>query len=409
MKKVIEIFLILIVFILVNIQSAFYQKQITFNSGQGWDGVEYFKTAQDFSQNIKPNAKAPFIYRIGTPLLVSKIFPNDINYGFKTINLYANFIMIVLFYLILTHFTQSSILRILFPVLYIFQFHAPIRFTYFYPIQTDSIALIFLFCGILVLIKEIKSKYIYLSIIGIIGIYFREIAIIPSFVYLLINFKENKYNKIETKYAIPFLLTFIAMFSIKLIVSQSNTYQSHNAAFDYLYNKSLLMYVHSLLIAFGPILLLLLYLMIKGKLNYEIPNPKQVYYLISIILILAFVGGSDTERLAYWSAPLVFGFLAFQIDKNNLFKESKLLLSILLILQLYSSRILFIIPDYPCNANHQYGFLTQFGNNFQYLDLFAFHSDNKVRLVSFASYIILTICVCALAITENRLSKRKQR
>ncbi|MCX6148388.1 MAG: hypothetical protein NTW25_14235 [Candidatus Kapabacteria bacterium] len=408
MKKAIEISLILIVFILVNIQSAFYQKQITFNSGQGWDGVEYFTTAKEFSQNIKPNAKAPFVYRIGTPLLVSKIFPNDINYGFKTLNLYANFILIVLFYLILSHFTQSSFLRILFSILYVIQFHAPIRFTYFYPIHTDSIALIFLFCGILVLIKDIKNKFIYLSLIGIIGIYFREIAIIPSFIYMLINFKENKYKRISTKYFIPFLITFVAMFSIKFIVSQSNTYQSYNAVFDYLYNKSILMYVHSLLISFGPIILLLIYLKVKGILNFNIPSRTQVYFLISIILILAFVGGSDTERLAYWSAPLVFGFLAFQIDKNNLLRESKILLSVLLVFQIYSSRILFIIPDYPSNANHQYGFLTQFGNNFQYLDLFAFHSDNKVRLIGFASYLFLAVFVYAYAKFENKVSKRKQ-
>ena len=87
MKKIIEISLILIVFILVNIQSIFYQSQISYNNGQGWDGVEYYKTAQAFKDNIKPLAKAPFVYRIGTPYLAQLTSPSDINFGFKTVNI----------------------------------------------------------------------------------------------------------------------------------------------------------------------------------------------------------------------------------------------------------------------------------------------------------------------------------
>ncbi len=406
MKKIIEISLILIVFILVNIQSIFYQSQISYNNGQGWDGVEYYKTAQAFKDNIKPLAKAPFVYRIGTPYLAQLTSPSDINFGFKSINIFANIIVLLLFYFIISYFSNNSFLKIIFPIFYIIQFLGPIRFTYYYPIHSDSIALIFLFGGILIQLKEIKNQYIYLSILGFVGIYFREIAIIPSLVFMLMNLKNNNYKKIEFKNYFPFLMVFASMFSIKLIASQSNTYQSYNAAFDYLYNKSIIMYIHSILIAFGPILLVLLYLKIRNKFYYDIEKKNVIKLYIYLLFILAFIGGSDTERLVYWSAPFVFGFIAFQIDKNILLNHNKFLISILILLQIYSSRIFFIIPDYPSNLPHIYPFLTQFGNNFQYLDLFAFHSDNKVRLVGFVSYLILAILISIYALYENKIGNK---
>ena len=89
-KGLLEISFILVVFLITIIASEIYQPHITLNRGQSFDGVYYFKVAYQFAQGLKIRSDGPFVYRIGTPFLVSVFFKNNLLLGFKVINIIAN-------------------------------------------------------------------------------------------------------------------------------------------------------------------------------------------------------------------------------------------------------------------------------------------------------------------------------
>ncbi len=76
-----EIIFVIGLFIIANIISQAMQKPITYQNGKGWDGVEYYRTAEQLTNHTYPKAGAPFVYRIGTPFLVSLFFKNDLLLG----------------------------------------------------------------------------------------------------------------------------------------------------------------------------------------------------------------------------------------------------------------------------------------------------------------------------------------
>ena len=78
-----EIGIVFLIFLVTNIASQVYQPQITYNNGQSFDGVFYYRVAYQLSNGLKASSEAPFVYRIGTPFLVGLFFKNDLLAGLK--------------------------------------------------------------------------------------------------------------------------------------------------------------------------------------------------------------------------------------------------------------------------------------------------------------------------------------
>lgn len=69
-----EIIVVSIAFLLVNLASQHFQKTIVVNGGKGWDGVNYYASAEQISRGERPRAEALYVYRLGTPFLASLLF-----------------------------------------------------------------------------------------------------------------------------------------------------------------------------------------------------------------------------------------------------------------------------------------------------------------------------------------------
>jgi hypothetical protein len=101
--------------------------RIAVNGGRGWDGAPYYSVAEQLSAGKPPVEEAPFVYRIGTPLLAALVSPGDLMAGFIVINAAANALTAMLFLLWLRiHPPDRSIRRALFTPFAV-MWHAPIR------------------------------------------------------------------------------------------------------------------------------------------------------------------------------------------------------------------------------------------------------------------------------------------
>ena len=187
-----EIVIVLLVLLVTAIASQEYQLHITYNNGQSFDGVFYYRVAYQFSEGMKASSEAPFVYRVGTPFLVAVFFKDNLLVGFKVINIIANVLAVTIFVFWLRLFLNDWRIRTLLVVLFITQWHGPVRFTYYDPTYTDPWLFVFLLTG-LIAIQKIKSRPSLLAVgllglVSFIGVIFREVVlIIPMALAFIMN------------------------------------------------------------------------------------------------------------------------------------------------------------------------------------------------------------------------------
>jgi len=139
-------------------------------------------------------------------------------------------------------------------------------------------------------------------------------------------------------------------------------------------------------VAYGPIIFIALF-NLKNLVSLLKTHKLEAIYFY-LFLALALVGGVDTERISFFGAPIIFFFLAKLLELDKV--KSLAYYSVLVITMLLSMRLFLALPV-DVNDLHTYPIITQFSLDFSYLDLYASHADNKVRLVSFAEYILIFI------------------
>lgn len=375
------------------------QPQISFNDGLGWDGVKYSKIAQDFVDGEKVSTKAPFVYRVGMPYLVSVFSPNDIQSGFLYLNWLFSIFNAIILALLLARYTNKKWIIYLLTFLFITQWHNYFRFGSFYPVQVDALAITFILVSLFFLLKESISKtdIVVISSLTFIGIFVREIVAIPTLLFImksfgirLLDIKTTKANWKSNRKVfrvgvfLPLLAGLVAMVVIRFFVEPSNSYKFYNAAIGTLFTKAMLTFIHSWVVAYGAVIFIPILFLSETK-QFIKTNPILANFLI-IILVLSLVGGADTSRLAYWGFPVLFTAIAFVMDRVNIEQKYKLFLGLVLIAQFIAQRYLFIIPDYPSAITSTDMLLMPIGNSFPYLNLFPAHSELVPRVVGFLQW-----------------------
>lgn len=400
-QHLLEVAVILIAFIVVNSLTFAFQKPISFNDGKGWDGRSYYKVAEDFSRGLSPKADAPHVYRIGTPLLASLLFKDNLLFSFKITNLIANTFLVFLLIIWLRLYITDWRIRVLLSILYLTQWHGPIRFVHFYPAYVDPWALVFLLAGLIGIHKARTNPTLPLicglSLITLVGVMFREIVILVSIALLFSTnpviwdrnsvFSVRTVNKFPLMYFIPFLFGLLGIAGVHVLVEQTSTVWFIKSAVRWAYNKPLLTYVHAWFIAFGPILIIIVYhwreaLAFLGK------HQFQLILLIAIAL-LAYIGGSDTERFLFWSLPVIYVLIGKALENNTSLLKSSPLLIVIGLSQCISQRLFWTLPDFPNTFPHSLPIFTSIGSKVPYLDLWSYHGNRLVQFISLSQYFLL--------------------
>lgn len=425
-----EILIIPILAFLVFISFSKIQ-EAEYESYSYFDFAKYSRVYNQIRQDSAISSYAPFVYRLGTPYLAAKISPkisNGENYkliaftAFQNVNLAFLIATAFLLIIFLRLYHIDFKFRILFYFLFCFNWQSGLRAISYTSFDCDASGMFFIMLSLILLKYFSKSesnlKYVLFSIVSSISIFFREVSILPFVAYSLslfwIEYQSNKeinngkaYFKIIKecfsnpkilKSFIPILFAFASMIFIMKSVNKENTYQFQNAALGNLYNFSILKLVHSWIITFGPIIFLLI-LFWKNTLKY-LKSNLFILVLFSLFVLMSIVGGSDTERIAWWSFPIIF-ILIYQVLSTNDFicfvkakKYSFPILSIILIVQIISMRIFFSFPKFEYLENGKsLMFFTPINKNFRVLDLYNNHGNPKVILAGFIEYLLLFVFI----------------
>jgi len=400
-QRIFEILIIFIAFIVVNFLSFSFQERISFNDGKGWDGRSYYKVAEDFSRGQSPQAAAPFVYRIGTPLLASLLFKDNLLFSFKITNLIANTFLIILLIIWLRLYINDWRIRVLLNILFLTQWHGPIRFVYFYPAYTDPWAFVFLLAGMIGIQKARTSPRLTvicsLSLITFVGVIIREIVIlVPIALLFSMNpviwdrnsvFSVRTVNRFPLLYFVPFLFGLLGIAGVHVLATQTNNYSFIRTAVHWAYDKPLLTYVHAWFIAFGPILIIMVYHW-REAFAFLVNQQFQLILLIAIAL-LGWVGGSDTERILFWSLPVIYVLIGRALENNTSLLRSPSLIIVLGLSQCISQRLIWTIPDFPNTFSDSLPIFTPIGSKVPYLDLWSYHGNRLVQFISLSQYFLL--------------------
>jgi len=409
-----EALITIVIFILVNILSFIQQDRISLNSGKGWDGRYYFDIAEQLSRGQRPHTDAPFVYRIGTPFLASLIPAYSLLNSFWLINSLANAVSVFLFLILLRLYLHDWRVRVLLLTLFMFQWHGPIRMVYHYPAYVDPAFFCFLMSG-LILTTKLKSRYssvtlVSLSIVMFLGAVFREsvllIALALPFITNPVDFDIlerrgliRKILAVKASMLLPLAAVICGLAFTRILTTQTNGYSFFRTAVFWAFQKPLPSYILAWFVAFGPIVTLALY-DIKGCWAFL----KRQQHLLLIILgyaFLAWIGGSDTDRILFWAAPVIYILIGMAIEHHASLLRSVPLVLVLFTLQAISQRILWATPDYPTDFPYRNPFLTLIGEQVQLLDLYSFYANDKVESLSLIQYALCTLCILLWLHTRN--------
>jgi hypothetical protein len=407
-KGSLEFILVLVFFLVTNVASQVYQHPISYNNGQSFDGVFYYRVAYQFSKGLEVSSEGPFVYRLGTPFLVALFFKNDLLFGFKAVNIVANLLATLLLTLWLRLYLNDWRIRTLLVMLFITQWHGPIRFTYYDPTYTDPCLFVFLLIG-LISIRRIKSNptflsIVYLGLISFVGVLFREIVLILPIALAFITNPLFRWNEISnpligqkliklvkmpySPFIFPLLMGIAGFLLTHRIASQYNDYSFLKTAFNWAYDKPFLTYLHAYFITFGPWIVLLVFSW-RRSLQFLREHQYLLVFLVGM-MVIGWVGGSDTERFLYWAMPVVYLLIGLFIQENKDRLNSPWLILILVVSTIFSQRFFWTVPDFPNNFPTPTPILSILSNRFQYLDLWSFFAERSIQAISFLQYLLLS-------------------
>lgn len=398
-----ELVCIVLAFVATNAMSQVLQSPISINDGKGWDGVHYYAVAHHISNGSTPQAEAPYIYRVGTPLLAALTSPEQLMHGFKVVNVAANAVATILLYYWLRYFVRTPWVRTSLVILFVTQWHGPVRFVYYYPVLSDPWLHVFLLAGLLAAHQAIQrpthNAIGLLTIASSIGAVFREVALITGIAFFIqsslrVDVKGRPSFLPVASWTdasrrcmtlLPVLCGLVCLAAVHLSVRATNGYSFPAAAFDWAYRKSLLTYIHAVFITYGVLVILPL-LCWKDSLAFLMTNSFMGLFL-GVVMVLAWIGGSDTERILYWGMPVVYVLIGRAIERDRAAFRSWFA-PVIVVAQCISQRWFWTLPADPFRfATPSVVLLTIPSSRLQYLDLFSALGAHKIQAISLVEYL----------------------
>jgi hypothetical protein len=342
----------------------FSQPAISLNDGHPYDTQSYFTMAEQVAAGEGISELKPFAYRVALPYLVGTFFKDDLDLGFKSINLVFGLLTLILMIDFFKYYKlkRSTILVLL--ILFVVNPNSVFRFSHFIPAYTDPAGLFFV---LLFMVMSYRVKNITLSVgiclfvLAFIGVLFREIVLCGVLVFIYAQCFELKARS-------PFLVVDktkkILICGLPLVGALSGIFLTHQvikATGGYLFSDTIVnvikqladqpsIYSVSWLTAFGVIPVVLLIGLNRKMLSFLSHNQSVAIFLFGSIL-LSLASGFHTDRIVFWAYPAVLLLFGYFIENSPVTDSSiifKLLFySPLVIVQAISNRVFSSIPDDP--------------------------------------------------------------
>ena len=399
-----EIALVIALFTLTSLASAIRQKQNTYDGGLAWERP-YYTMAWEFAHREPIAAEAPYVYRVATPFLASLASPGDLVRGFRIVNTTGSFVASILLLFWLQGYVKDWRTRLLLVTLFLIQWDAPPRYMYHSPVHVDAWYFVFALAGLLAIRRYQQSPS--LPLLGgliafsFVGTLFREIVMIVPIAFLaahqpfsIVGPPEDRRLKVRLPpptHWLPFMSGAAAFVLLHRLVHQTDGYSFISTILDFLYGKALIGYLQGWLLAFGPVLFIIIYDWRRAR---AFLAEHQTFILfLATGAWLGYFGGTDTERLLYWSMPGIYVLLGMAIEGHRALLSRWPVAVTFILGQIMTARILWTTPDYPTQYPHTFPVLQQFGSHVQFLDLFSYHGFRKKELFSIVEFTIYGVAI----------------
>jgi len=392
------------------------QEPISLNGGRGWDGVEYARVAEQLAAGKRPRAEAPFVYRVGAPALAAWLSPGDPLRGFRLVGGVAAALAPLLLFAWLGRFGLRSSTRLLAAALFATQWHAPLRLTPFYPAHADPLMWPLWLGGLLLLERSRRamagpSPRLSPGLLAawcagaLAATPCREALLLPALALPFVTsplllawapraaWASFARQRRHARLALPALAGLLAFALVRAWVEPTNSYGFLKTALVWAWTKSDPAFLHGLAQAVGPAVLALLLLGWREA-GAFLARRQELMVLLVGVLAAGWLGGSDTERLLYWGAP-VFLLLAGQalerLGETGALRggSAAAFLAFLALAQALSQRMWWTIPDHPGTEDLAWPLLTPLSDAGRYLDLWSQHARPEVAVLSLAQYVVV--------------------
>lgn len=285
----------------------------------GVDGQVYRDMARSMPRELPPQGVAPFVYRLGTPLLAAALAKSQdwvISAGFDRLNIAFNALSVALLLLVLQRHVPSVVVRLLIVVAFMVQPHSPVRYTYFQPLAVEPAMLAFLLAGLLGVewFRSSPSPWRATTVALIVasGVIFHEAVLVVGVCMLLSAAPSaphrwrERWNALEQAGAwLPLIGGLAMVYTLHAwVVATPSDYSALADALRWLREKSMLRYLLAWFLVFGPMLAVPIYFW-RRSLAFLREQPALFSYLAAFAL-LAWFGGGDTERFLVMASPVVY-------------------------------------------------------------------------------------------------------
>jgi hypothetical protein len=405
-----ELLIALAMFIGVNVLSAAFQAETGINDGKGFDGSFYYTVAEQLSSGQALTSEAPFVYRVGVPLLAALVDKSDIVQGFKLVNLATNLVMTLLLVLFLRLYVRDWRIRLGLMAAFLVQWHGPIRYVYFNPVAVDNLMATFLLAGLLAL-HYLRDRASWLLIgslwaLAVLGTLVRESGLLLALIVPLarnpLRF-EPRIPRIPLYFFVPLVLGLATFVGLHSLAHLTNAPSSSEAG-GLIVPKSLPTYILGWFTGFGPLLILPLFTW-RRSVAFLWQHQWMLGLVIAMSLFSSFQSPAlqlqlqDTERYVFWIMPVLLVLIGRSLEEV-LPLLTKPVLVALVGLQAVAERVFWPIPlpgdGDPTVFSHGQATLllfTPIGKNVQYFDIFPAWMLQPERLILFGEYVIVAVAL----------------
>jgi hypothetical protein len=314
-----------------------------------WDAQQYYLIASQLAAGQTPAAEAPYVYRLGVPWIVAQVWPADPARGFYVFNLLCALLAAPLLSLWLRTGVDRFAVRLAMVALFASAWHGPVRYVHFNGGYVDPPFLLFVLLA-LALLHAIRTRprpwlVAAFGVLTIAGTLVRETMILLPMSALLMaknGTPESWRPGLNWIMAAPIAAGGLTIAFTHAIVDADTTRSFVAAALQWI-RKPPTAYLLAWFTAYGPVLALLVFDGRRVIADLK-AQPHQMIFL-GLCAVLAFMGGSDTERFVFWAMPVVYLLLGRAFERHLPELKGAAIAAGLVMAQAISARIFWPIPD----------------------------------------------------------------
>lgn len=321
---------------------ALSQPRIARNEGAGYDGVEYLQVAEQIRAGDAVRGDAPFVARVGTPLVAAAMaggLGSDTLTGFLVVGLAAGAVFFVLLHRYLGRTGSSPGWALALVALALTSWVMPWRFAVFYPAASDPLFLALMVAVLLVIERTARTPpaardVVALGALLVAGGLCREqtaVVALAAAAQLLVRSGRTSAGRWGAAVAVAAAAVGVGL--ARLLTTPTGDYSYVSEAVDWFGRHGADDLLLALYLAFGLVTAVAIAFGDQVA-RWLVAEPYRVV-IVAGGLVLAWIGGSDVERLLLPVSPLLFagvGRVLTTLDWSGLGRRRRALTAVLAVL-----------------------------------------------------------------------------